>query len=116
DEVLTNLLENVARHTAPAAPVEIRAMLAPVDPGRVVLTIEDGGPGVASADLPRLFAPFERLGAAGDQDGSRRGMGVGLAVVRGFSAAMGIDVTASRSDLGGLAVSLSILTDRGDSQ
>jgi two-component system sensor histidine kinase KdpD len=84
------------------------------EPRRVRLTIEDGGPGVADADIPRLFVPFERLGAGGDSAG--RGLGVGLAVVRGFSAAMGVEVTANRSSLGGLQVSLSIPADPGDGQ
>jgi two-component system sensor histidine kinase KdpD len=113
DEVLTNLLENVARHAPAPAPAQVRARLVPGD-RRILLTIEDGGPGVADTDLPRLFAPFERLGAGGD--GARRGLGVGLAVVRGFSAAMGVEVTANRSPLGGLAVSLAIPADPGDEQ
>jgi signal transduction histidine kinase len=64
--------------------------------------VEDSGPGVPDAELGRLFEKFYRVpGRAG---GSRVGTGVGLAVVRGLTEAMGGSVTARRSELGGLAI------------
>ena len=47
----------------------------------VRLTVEDGGPGVPAEALPRLFEKFYRVPRKGE--GSRRGTGIGLAVVRG---------------------------------
>jgi two-component system sensor histidine kinase KdpD len=100
DQVLANLLENAAKYAAPEARVRVAATV--LDDGPVRLTVEDSGPGVPEAELGRLFEKFYRVpGRAG---GSRAGTGVGLAVVRGLTEAMGGSVTARRSELGGLAI------------
>ncbi len=101
DIVITNLLDNVHAHAAADAPVSIRA----TDDGDMVrLVVEDGGPGVPEAELGTLFERFRR-GPTRAQ-GSRRGLGIGLSVVRGLVDAMSGQVTAERSQLGGLAVSV----------
>ena len=64
-------------------------------------TIEDGGPGVPDADLARLFDGSSGRGRPGE--GSRRGMGIGLSIVRGMAEAMGGTATPVASELGGLA-------------
>ena len=74
--------------------------------GRVTVTIEDGGPGVPAESLPRLFEKFYRVPRKGE--GSRRGTGIGLAVVRGLIEAMGGTVVARPSALGGLAVDFDV--------
>ncbi len=102
DAVLANLLENIGRHTPPGTPLEIRA--APSERGRITLTIEDSGPGVADMHLARLFDKFYRVG--GPAEGARRGMGIGLSVVRGMVEALGGTATARRSQRGGLTIEL----------
>ena len=72
----------------------------------VRITIEDGGAGVPPESLPRLFEKFYRVPRKGE--GSRRGTGIGLAVVRGIVEAMGGRVQASKSDLGGLALDVDL--------
>jgi len=49
-----------------------------------------------------LFDKFYRVPRQGE--GARRGLGIGLGVVRGLVEAMGGEVKASASPLGGLAV------------
>lgn len=100
DEILTNLLENAAKY-APLAPIRVAAAACP---GRVRVRVEDGGPGVPPEAEERLFEKFYRVPRSGE--GSRRGLGIGLAVVRGLAEAMDGEVSAGRSDLGGLAVDL----------
>jgi two-component system, OmpR family, sensor histidine kinase KdpD len=100
DQVLDNLIANVARHAAPAATLRISAEDA--GDGMVRLRVEDGGPGVPPEALSRLFDKFYRV--PGRRDPARRGTGLGLALVRGLVEAMGGTVAASASDLGGLAV------------
>ena len=101
DIVVTNLLDNVGAHSAPDAPVSIRAN---EDDGMVRLVVEDGGPGVPVDVIGSLFDRFRR--GPTRSEGSRRGLGIGLSVVRGLVDAMSGQVSADRSPLGGLAVSV----------
>ena len=101
-QVLANVLDNAERYAADAT-VRITAA---VDGDRVRLTIEDDGPGVPDDALPRLFDKFYRAPRTGE--GSRRGTGAGLTVVRGLMTALGGTATARTSDLGGLAIDLTI--------
>jgi two-component system sensor histidine kinase KdpD len=103
-QILANTLDNAAKYGGPDAPLRVAASLAPNE--RVKVTIEDGGPGVPAEYLPRLFEKFYRVPRKGE--GSRRGTGIGLAVVRGLIEAMGGEVVARPSSLGGLAVDFDI--------
>jgi two-component system sensor histidine kinase KdpD len=104
DEVLTNLLENAMRYAPSPAPIRIAAREA--DPEHVTLVVEDGGPGVPAEALSRVFDKFFRVDRP--REGSRRGLGIGLSVVRGLVDAMGGQAEAARSDLGGLAIHLTL--------
>ena len=106
DQVLTNLLENTARYAGPGVAVRISAR--PIEPGRILLTIEDAGPGVPADALPHLFEKFYRVPRTGE--GARRGTGLGLAVVRGLVETMGGRITARPSAMGGLAMDLDLRT------
>jgi two-component system sensor histidine kinase KdpD len=103
-QVLANTLDNAAKYGGPAAPIRVTAALTPER--RVRVTVEDGGPGVPAEVLPKLFEKFYRVPRKGE--GSRRGTGIGLAVVRGLVEAMGGHVTARASELGGLAVEFDV--------
>jgi two-component system, OmpR family, sensor histidine kinase KdpD len=102
DQVVSNLLENAVRYAGPDAAIRVRGGANP--DATVSLVVEDGGAGVLDDDLPRLFDRFYRVARPGD--GRRRGFGLGLAVVRGLVEAMGGSVTAARSSMGGLAVTV----------
>jgi two-component system sensor histidine kinase KdpD len=104
DAIVSNVLDNVAEHTPAGTRVAIHATCA--QPGRVRVTIEDAGGGVADADLTRIFDKFQRIGGPGE--GPRRGMGVGLSIVRGMAEAIGGAATAHRGELGGLAIELDV--------
>jgi signal transduction histidine kinase len=81
-QVLTNLLENVARHTPPSTPVEVRLDR---DEGGQRVCVIDHGPGIPLAAAQRVFEKFQR----GDGPGQLSGTGLGLAVSRGFVEAHG---------------------------
>ena len=104
DELLTNLLENAARY-APDAATRVSVNACP--DGRVQVRVEDAGAGVPAASLPHLFDKFYRVPRQGE--GARRGLGIGLGVVKGLAEAMGGEVAASASALGGLAVDVLLL-------
>ncbi len=76
EQVLVNLITNARRYAQPPAPILVRVEAAD---GRARLAVEDGGPGVAEADLPKLGERLRRL----DQSRSRNsgGTGLGLSIV-----------------------------------
>ncbi|MGH2408700.1 MAG: sensor histidine kinase, partial [Candidatus Limnocylindrales bacterium] len=76
------------------------------DDDRVRLRVEDGGPGVPPDDVGHIFERFYRVRRPGE--GSRRGLGIGLSVVKGLVEAMGGTVRAEASAMGGLAVELDL--------
>jgi signal transduction histidine kinase len=102
DVVVTNLLDNIAAHTPPTASVDVRAR--PGGDGRVELVVADSGGGVRPDQLATLFDRFRRAGPG--REGSRRGLGIGLSVVRGLVEAMGGEVSAAPSKTGGLAITV----------
>ncbi|MFY0408280.1 ATP-binding protein [Solicola sp. PLA-1-18] len=102
DRVVANVCENALTHTPPGPPIELLASDYRDDDGRhrVTLRVVDHGPGVPAAQAETIFAPFQRLGdvPAGD------GVGLGLAVARGLTEAMGGTLTADDTPGGGLTM------------
>ncbi len=100
DVALGNVIENAEAHT----PAEARIRVSGDTPasGWVVLAVDDGGPGVPEDALPHLFDRFYRVQVG--QEAGRHGMGLGLAIAKGFVEAMGGTISAEASDLGGLGV------------
>jgi K+-sensing histidine kinase KdpD len=106
DQALTNVVENAIKYVPEGAAIRISATT--VDPTRVNLVVEDGGPGVPTASVARLFDKFYRVPRPGE--GSRKGTGIGLTVVRGLVETMGGTVAAGPSGLGGLAITIELPT------
>lgn len=79
---LANLIRNALRYAGANGPVTVRAER---DGDRVVIAVEDEGPGVPPADLDRLGEPFFRPELARSREGG--GVGLGLAIVRESIAA-----------------------------
>jgi two-component system sensor histidine kinase KdpD len=104
EAALGNLVDNALRHATGASTVRIRAAVAP--PDCVHLDVDDDGPGVPAAALPHLFDRFYRVSAAAET--SRQGLGLGLAIARGFVEAMGGTIEAGPSDLGGLRIRITL--------
>ncbi|MEO7295220.1 MAG: ATP-binding protein [Candidatus Limnocylindria bacterium] len=100
EQVLANLVENAARYTPSDAPIRVQALAAPHE--MLELRVEDGGGGVPDEQLTTIFERFFR----GDASHQRSGTGLGLALVRGLVEAMSGEVSAQRSSLGGLAVTV----------
>ncbi len=76
DQIIRNLISNALSH-APDGPIEVRAYQ---EPCWVRLEVADRGPGIPSAELPRIWESFFRGERA--RTSPNRGSGLGLAVVR----------------------------------
>jgi two-component system sensor histidine kinase KdpD len=100
-QIVLNLLENATRYGGNRIRI---GGFARAD-GVVEVLIEDDGAGVPTSALPRLFEKFYRVPGA---QPSRSAMGIGLTVVAGLARAMGGDVEARPSELGGLAVAVAL--------
>lgn len=75
NQLLVNLLENVATHTPKGTCAWLSVERAD---GGALITISDDGPGLAARDRERVVQPFER----GMQAGPTRGTGLGLAIAQ----------------------------------
>jgi two-component system, OmpR family, sensor histidine kinase KdpD len=88
DQVLGNLLDNALKFSGPDGRVRAGARR---EGAEIALFVEDDGPGIPPADLPRIFDPFFR---AGRTDRIAAGSGLGLAICRGLVGAMGGRIAA----------------------
>jgi two-component system sensor histidine kinase CpxA len=81
---LANLIRNALRYAGDAGPINVTGTR---DGDRVVIAVEDEGPGVPAADLDRLGEPFFRPELARTRETG--GVGLGLAIVRNSVGACG---------------------------
>ncbi|MEV6108212.1 sensor histidine kinase KdpD [Streptomyces sp. NPDC051940] len=98
---VANVVENAVKYSPPDRPVVVKASALG---DRVELRVIDRGPGVPDAAKDTIFEPFQRYG-----DAPRgAGVGLGLAVARGFAEAIGGSLTAEDTPGGGLTMVLTL--------
>ncbi|MDS4015166.1 MAG: ATP-binding protein, partial [Candidatus Accumulibacter sp.] len=94
-QVLVNLLGNAIKFTG-AGRITLRLAAVPDAYGfRLLIDVEDSGPGIALQDQTRIFEPFVQL----DQAAQQKGTGLGLTISRQFVQLMGGQLTLT-SQLG----------------
>jgi len=101
ERVLANLFANALAYSPPDQPPALHARQ---EGQRVILDVVDHGRGVPDELKPRMFEPFERLSARN----SGTGVGLGLAVVKGFIDTIGGSVAAADTDGGGLTMRVTL--------
>ena len=105
ERVLANLFANALAYSPPDQSPELRASQSASD---VLLEIVDHGRGVPDDLKQRMFEPFQRLDARGGGPMAGTGVGLGLAVVKGFLDTMGGSVEAVDTPGGGLTMRVSL--------
>ncbi|HET9580881.1 MAG TPA: PAS domain S-box protein [Usitatibacter sp.] len=94
-QILSNLLTNAAKYTDRGGDIHLSARR---DDGHVVMSVRDNGIGMSKEMMPRLFTLFAQASPALQR--SEGGLGVGLALVKGFVEMHGGTVTASSAGPG----------------
>ncbi|TVL92741.1 sensor histidine kinase KdpD [Streptomyces sp. SAJ15] len=98
---VANIVENAVKYSPDGKPVLVSASALG---DRVELRVADRGPGVPDSAKDRIFEPFQRYG-----DAPRgAGVGLGLAVARGFAETMGGQLAAEDTPGGGMTMVLSL--------
>jgi len=101
ERVIVNLTQNALRYSpAGQPPLLIASSLG----DQVELRVVDRGPGVPRTQRDRIFVPFQRLG---DTDNTT-GVGLGLALSRGLTEAMGGTLEPEETPGGGMTMTLSL--------
>ena len=102
EQVLGNIVSNALRYTPEGGDVNLTVTK---EPGQIVLSVSDNGPGLPSQDIPHMFDRFWR----GEKSRSRAsgGAGLGLAIARQLVEAQGGEIHAENLPEKGLKVRIS---------
>ncbi len=92
--LFANLIGNASAH---AKTVSVNAV---GSDGRLIVTVDDDGPGIPEAERESVFRPFYRLDRSRNQNAG--GTGLGLTIARDIARRQGGDVSLSTSPMGGL--------------
>jgi two-component system sensor histidine kinase KdpD len=101
ERAVANLVENAIRHAPAGNPVRV---IAGQVGDRVDLRVVDTGPGIPRDEWDRVFRPFQRLG----DKPNGAGVGLGLAVAKGFVEAVGGELTVEDTPGGGTTMVVSL--------
>jgi two-component system sensor histidine kinase KdpD len=101
ERVVANLVANAVAASPIGRPIRLCGT---ADGERVSLAVVDHGPGVPVADRDRMFIPFQRL----NDRSAVGGLGLGLAIARGFTEAMHGTLLATATPGGGLTMTISL--------
>jgi signal transduction histidine kinase len=105
EQVLNNLIGNAVKFSPPGSRVTVRLAS---EGGRVILSVEDEGPGVPTDELGQLFRPFGRTsmrGTAGEKN-----TGLGLAIVKRIVEGHGGTIEVGRAAGGGAVFTVTLAT------
>jgi two-component system, OmpR family, sensor histidine kinase KdpD len=100
ERVIANLIANAVTASPPGGMV---AVTGEAERGRVRLAVVDHGPGIPAAARDAVFSPFRQL-----DDHTGGGLGLGLAIARGFTEAQDGTLIPTDTPGGGLTMTISL--------
>lgn len=107
-QIVSNLAGNAVKFTDRGR-VDVRLRAEPAGPAavRLVLAVEDTGPGIAPEGRARLFTAFSRLEATAHKEGT----GLGLALTAALARAMGGDVAVASDGVSGTTFTAGVIAE-----
>jgi signal transduction histidine kinase/ActR/RegA family two-component response regulator len=122
-QILVNLVGNAVKFTSEG---QVTILISGAPTERLVVAVQDTGPGISPGDLEAIFEEFRRVGP----DAARsEGTGLGLAISRRLARAMGGDITVNSTpgkgstftldlplDCRSVVVEKPVVTDRADGE
>jgi two-component system, OmpR family, sensor histidine kinase KdpD len=108
ERAVANVIDNALNWAPEGACVRVAA---DAIAGHVELRVVDRGPGIPVAKRAAVFQPFQRLGDG--PSAQQHGIGLGLAVARGFVASMGAELRLEDTPGGGLTAVFTFPLDEG---
>jgi len=102
ERLVVNLLTNAVRHNVVGGDIEVKTG---VTEDRAFLSVANTGPVIPSAEVERLFQPFQRLDPR--RAVYKDGHGLGLSIVSAIASAHGASITADAVRDGGLSIRVS---------
>jgi signal transduction histidine kinase len=107
ESMVANLLDNAIQHNIPDGSVDLTT-------GRArsasQLSVANSGPIVPTAEVERLFQPFQQLGR--NRTGSGEGHGLGLAIVQAIAQAHHANINAHAGSAGGLEIKVNFVSPK----
>jgi two-component system sensor histidine kinase KdpD len=103
ERVVANVIENALRYSPAGERVRVAAS---AHADTVELRVVDRGPGIPAEARPAVFEPFQRRDDGAVSTGA--GVGLGLAIARGFVEAMHGVISLEDTPGGGLTVSIAM--------
>ncbi len=101
-QVLTNLISNALHYSPRESSIKINLTESDLSAGRrVMISVEDSGPGIASEDLPHVFDRFYK-------SRDSRGMGLGLSIAKYIVEAHGGEIKAESAQSQGTKIWFSL--------
>jgi signal transduction histidine kinase len=101
ERLVANLVDNAARYNTAAGDIWVSTRTVA---GKSHLTVTNTGTPVSSADVDRIFQPFQRL----NDRTANEGFGLGLTIVASIAAVHGGTATARPRDDGGLSLAVAL--------
>ena len=107
-QIVVNLVQNALDAMSGLESPRLEVAMVQTD-GKVTIEIDDWGPGIAEADLAKIFDPFFTSKPVG------QGTGLGLYISYGMAKEMGGDLTVENREQGGARFRLILPAQRGES-